>query len=204
MSDDLPSLTRLSCDAWVAVHQLMTSHEASEVMSALLAEMILEERSIQLFGRTVLQPRLIGWAGDIPYTYSRQTLEPREWSPTLLQLREMTEEASEQTFNHALVNLYRTGTDSMGMHSDDESELGPLPVIASWSFGETRRFVIAAKRGKARFEWWLPSGSLMVMGGSTQQDFRHGLPKTMRTVAPRLNVTFRRIAPAGSRPSRSP
>ena len=36
----------------------------------------------------------------------------------------------EHSFNSVLLNYYRDGRDSMGMHADDEPELGPEPVIA--------------------------------------------------------------------------
>jgi alkylated DNA repair dioxygenase AlkB len=163
-------------------------------MQRLLAEVPLEERSIFLFGRAVLQPRLVGWAGDRPYTYSRQTLEPRPMGPCLTALLELTDQVSGYRFNHALVNLYRDGSDSMGMHSDDEPELGELPVVASWSFGAERPFVIAAKRGSERRRILLPPGSLLVMEGETQRHFRHGLPKSRGVTTPRLNVTFRLVA----------
>ena len=45
-------------------------------------------------------------------------------------------------FNSVLGNLYRNGSDSMGLHSDDEKELGSDPVIVSVSFGAERKFKI--------------------------------------------------------------
>lgn len=162
-------------------------------MNDLLAEVPLEERSIVLFGRAVLQPRLIGWAGARPYTYSGQTLEPREMGPCLRHLLKITNDSSGYEFNHALLNLYRHGRDSMGMHSDDEPELGESPPVASWSFGSTRRFVLTAKTGKDRHEIHLESGQLLLMEGRTQHEFRHGLPKAASVSTARLNVTFRRV-----------
>ncbi len=44
---------------------------------------------------------------------------------------------------------YRTGLDGVAWHSDDEAEFGDDPVIASVSFGATRRFQL---RHKARKE----------------------------------------------------
>jgi hypothetical protein len=42
-----------------------------------------EQREVVLFGRRVLQPRLIAWAGDLGYRYSGQTLEPRAVTPAV-------------------------------------------------------------------------------------------------------------------------
>lgn len=152
-----------------------------------------EERSIVLFGRSVLQPRLIAWAGELPYRYSGQTLPIRAFLPPLAALRERVIATTGVAFNHALVNRYRDGNDSMGFHSDDEPELGEDPVVASVSLGATRRFVVTEKRGSRREALDLEDGSLLVMGGQCQREFRHGVPKTKAAVGERINITWRRI-----------
>ena len=55
--------------------------EATRLERALRAELDFEARAIELFGRRVLQPRLIAWAGDLPYRYSGQTLEIQALQP---------------------------------------------------------------------------------------------------------------------------
>jgi len=102
-------------------------------------------------------------------------------------------------FNSVLANLYRDGRDSMGWHSDDEPELGAQPAIASLSLGSTRRFVLKHRNDPSRkFALELPHGSLLLMRGATQANYRHALPRTARPVGPRINLTFRRIAPQGT------
>jgi alkylated DNA repair dioxygenase AlkB len=86
---------------------------ADELARALVAELDWEQREIELFGRRILQPRLIAWAGTLPYRYSGQTLEPRPFPPALAALREKVRSRCALEFNHALVNRYRDGTDSM-------------------------------------------------------------------------------------------
>jgi alkylated DNA repair dioxygenase AlkB len=82
----------------------------------------------------------------------------------------------------------------MGWHSDDEPELGSRPVIASLSLGGTRRFAFKHRRDpEKKFALDLPHGSLLLMSGDTQANWRHALPRTTRAVAPRLNLTFRQI-----------
>lgn len=189
---------RLSTDCTLRLFSTMSVSEATAWMTQLVAEVPLEQRAIQLFGKSVIQPRLIGWAGEVPYTYSRQTLEPRPWGACLARLLEHTVTVCAHPFNHALVNLYRDGADSMGMHSDDEPALGKNPVVASWSFGAKRTFVLASKAGSDRFRLELSSGTLLVMAGATQHHFRHGVPKDERVSEPRLNVTFRNVLADGS------
>ena len=117
-------------------------------------------------------------------------------------LRERVSAACESHFNSVLVNLYRDGDDSMGWHADDEPELGPRPVIASLSLGATRRFRMQPRRGGRDVRRALSHaidlthGSLLVMAGDTQRDWRHAVPRTRSTVGPRINLTFRYVTAA--------
>jgi alkylated DNA repair dioxygenase AlkB len=51
-----------------------------------------------------------------------------------------------EPFNHVLINRYRDGSDSIGLHADDEPELGLDPIVATLSLGTTRRFVLKPRR----------------------------------------------------------
>ncbi len=115
------------------------------------------------------------------------------FTPLQLAVRAAVEEVSAQRFNSVLLNYYRDGRDSMGMHSDDEAELGPQPVIASVSFGATRTFILKHKTSKATLKLDLPSGSLLLMSGDTQRNWLHGINKSSRALGPRVNLTFRII-----------
>jgi len=155
-----------------------------------------EQRHIQLFGKSLPQPRLTAWYGDpgAAYTYSGLHWAPRPWRQQLDTLRRRVEAATGQRFNSVLLNLYRDGRDSMGWHADDEPELGPAPTIASLSLGATRRFRLRPRPGGPAAEAFgldLPSGSLLLMRPPTQAHWQHALPKTSRPVGPRLNLTFR-------------
>src|SRR5207245_7768715 len=90
--------------------------EAAAALRALRDEMAWEQREIVLFGRRILQPRLIAWAGELGYRYSGQTLEPRPFTPTLRRLLARVSPDAGARFNHVLANRYRSGDDSMGLH----------------------------------------------------------------------------------------
>ena len=183
-------------NAWLVHEPAFESSQAADVrLARLLEELAWEERSIELFGRRILQPRLVAWAGEVAYRYSGQTLEPRRFTPAARELRDRVCDMTGQAFNHVLFNRYRDGNDSMGMHSDDESELGEAPTVASVSFGTARRFVIVSKRRGDHFrrELELGHGALLVMGGRFQQAYRHGVPKQPRVAAQRVSATFRRL-----------
>ena len=162
-----------------------------------------ETHRIKLFGQEHDSPRLSCWIGDpgASYVYSRVRFEPRPWPPALAALRARVDEASGVAMNSVLANLYRSGQDAMGWHSDDEPELGPRPVIASLSLGATRRFRFRHRRDHSKtFAMELPHGSLLLMSGDTQANWQHALPRTARAVEPRLNLTFRQIRTMGSHP----
>ncbi|GAB3379105.1 alpha-ketoglutarate-dependent dioxygenase AlkB family protein [Lysobacter fragariae] len=170
--------------------------QAQALFAALRAGIAWEIHRIRMFGREVDSPRLSCWIGDADarYRYSGTLFEPHPWPDALAVLRERLRGELGIDFNSVLANRYRDGRDSMGWHSDNEPELGPAPVIASISLGATRRFLLRHRTELARrLEIELPPGSLLLMRGATQANYRHALPRTARPVGERINLTFRRI-----------
>jgi alkylated DNA repair dioxygenase AlkB len=166
----------------------------AEVMQRLLEETAWREETVVVYGKRHLQPRLTAWHGDAAYTYSGLRLAPVPFTPLLQVIRAAVEQATGHRFNSVLLNYYRNERDSMGMHSDDEPELGPEPAIASLSFGATRTFVLRHKASKRAVRLSLEAGSLLLMAGKLQQNWLHGINKLTRPTGPRLNLTFRFIA----------
>ena len=186
---DLDGGAWIDCAAWIDLP------EADRLLSALRDELAWEQREIVLFGRRVLQPRLIAWAGSLGYRYSGQTLEPRAATPTTAELMARVAAHTRVPFNHVLVNRYRDGSDSIGLHADDEAELGPDPVVATLSLGATRRFVMKPRRasvGRSR-SFDVHHGSLLVMGGTCQRHYLHGVPRQPGVASERISLTFRRL-----------
>ena len=196
--------TELRDGAWLDQEpSWLEAEAATAAMAAIIAESSLEERMVYAFGKPVLQPRLIGWGGALPYHYTGQTLEPRPMGPALSALFAQVVQTVGVPFNHAVLNLYRDGRDHVALHSDAEPELGREPVIASVSLGATRLFIL---KSKARSFWKrirLTHGSLLVMGGSFQHRYRHQVPKEQGETGPRLNITLRLLhGPPGWRDPR--
>ena len=175
--------------------------EASQLFNTLLSKCAWERRSGS-FGHAV--PRDEAYYGDpgAQYTYSRREYKPLAWIPELLSLKARVEQATPVAayanlrlprtgYNAALCNLYRDGNDSVGLHADAEPEMGP--VIASVSLGAERLFRLKRKDGSVAFFERLPHGSLLIMAGDTQKNFRHEVPKEAGVTQPRINLTFRRI-----------
>jgi alkylated DNA repair dioxygenase AlkB len=179
------------------LRELPLGQTAEAVMNRLIDEVPWRAENIVVYGKTYRQPRLTAWYGDdgTNYTYSGIYLEPLHWSPTLIDIKNRVEKISGADFNSVLLNYYRNERDGMGLHSDDEPELGHRPVIASLSLGEERTFVLKhrTRRDLERVRLKLASGSLLVMKGETQHCWKHGIEKKTRPCGPRINLTFRRI-----------
>jgi len=177
--------------------QFFAAQERSRYWQELTSTVAWQQDKIKMFGKELLLPRLTAWYGDSgkSYSYSGLHLKPLAWLPVLLTLKETLVQVTGIAFNSVLLNYYRTGQDSMGWHSDDEPELGPNPVIASISFGETRRFYFRHKYNttlpKQKID--LLPGSLLLMQGPTQHYWQHQIPKMAKVPGDRINLTFRVI-----------
>lgn len=181
----------------------LSDNAATCLFDLLLDDVGWKQETIRIAGKEYLQPRLSAWYGDrgAAYKYSGLSLEPLAWTPALAKLRGEVEAEVGSRFNSALLNLYRNGQDSMGLHADNERELGANPVIASVSLGAARRFILkyATKdvgKGAAvdPVEILLEHGSLLLMEGTTKHHWKHYVPKERGVLRPRINLTFRWVA----------
>ena len=179
----------------------LSPEEASRLLN-LLMEKCAWERRQAAFGHAV--PRDEAYYGDpgAHYTYSRREYKPLAWIPELLTLKARVEAATPEAaysnlslqrcpYNAVLCNLYRDGNDSVGLHADNEPEMGP--IIASVSLGAERLFRLRRNGGGIAFLERLCNGSLLIMAGHTQEQFKHEVPKEPSITQPRVNVTFWRI-----------
>ena len=150
---------------------------------------------IKIFGKTHQIPRLQAWYADngVNYTYSGKKLHRHNWNNTLIEIKEKIESITSFKFNSVLANLYRDGNDSMGLHSDNEKELGKNPIIASLSLGESRDIYFKHKNKKSHLVIPQINGQLIVMYGKTQEYWKHEIKKTKKFKKPRINLTFRNI-----------
>jgi len=76
------------------------------------------------------------------------------------------------------------------MHADDEPGMGN--VIGSLSLGATRRFRIKHTTSNETMSFPVGNGTL-IMAGTMQQYWKHGIPKIALDVGERINLTFRWI-----------
>jgi len=154
-----------------------------------------QQKSLFWQERQVQIPRLLAWFGDVEYRYSG-LFHPACHMPHELRLlmekveRVLADQGLAARFNSVLMNYYRDGNDSIGMHADKETQLGKHPVIASVSLGAGRAFDMEHMETRTKVAYDLRGGSLLVMKGATQEEWRHGIAK-QPGARPRINLTFR-------------
>lgn len=158
-----------------------------------------------IFGKTVITKRKVAWYGeqDFSYRYSGTEKRALPWTKELLELKQLVETQTSETFNSCLLNLYHSGEEGMVWHSDGETDLKKNGAIASLSFGAERRFLFKHKNTQEKVEVLLEHGSLLVMKDCTQSFWLHGLPPTKKVKTSRINLTFRTIISKQKRPHKA-
>ncbi|MFT4939894.1 MAG: alkylated DNA repair dioxygenase AlkB [Paraglaciecola sp.] len=175
--------------------KFLDSQSADVHFTRLIGSLAWQHEYLRIYGKRVKIPRLQAWYGDpeATYQYSGLNMLPRPWTKELDELKILCQKACNSNFNSVLANLYRNGLDSMGLHADNEAELGNNPVIASISLGQTRDFNFIHNISKEKIRITLGHGSLLIMSGATQKNWQHSIAKSRQAMSPRINLTFRRI-----------
>ncbi|KYQ84022.1 DNA methylase [Acinetobacter sp. NRRL B-65365] len=173
------------------VHGAAADHYFEQLMQTIAWE---NDQAL-IFGKLLTTKRKVAWYGDrrFEYTYSNMNKYALPWTTELLELKQLTERLTGETFNSCLLNLYHSGDEGMAWHSDAETDLKKDGAIASLSFGAERKFAFKHKQSKEKVELYLEHGSLLVMKDTTQTYWLHRLPPTKKVNAARINLTFRTI-----------
>ncbi len=175
--------------------KILNQQQANHYLDKLLNNIEWRNDEAIIFGKKIITKRKVAWYGEKPYkyTYSKTTKLALTWTMELLELKEIIEQNTGETFNSCLLNLYHNGNEGMAWHSDGEKDLKKNGAIASLSFGAERKFVFKHKKSKEKVELLLENGSLLVMKDFTQTNWLHRLPTTKLITKSRVNLTFRTI-----------
>ncbi len=194
MSTDFPYI--INKDG-IAVYYgcILNAETLPSIYDDLFNKIAWQQDQIMMFGKAITTKRKVAFYADnhIDYTYSSMKKKGLPWTPELIQIKEEVESLTSTTYNACLLNLYHTGEEGMGWHSDDEKEIIVNSSIASLSIGAERKFAFKHKATKETISIKLENGSLLEMKGSIQQNWWHSLPKTKKVGTPRINLTFRQM-----------
>lgn len=177
------------------VANAFTAREADRLFQSLLDAIPWRTATLTIAGQKRPLPRLQCWMADQgrSYSYSGLKLSPHPWNPDVLRIKARLEQLCEHSFNSVLLNYYRGGSDSVSWHADDETELGPNPIVASVSLGAQRTLEFKPKFNLTtpKKQIVLGSGSILIMGKTIQNNWLHQIPKISGTIDPRISLTFR-------------
>jgi alkylated DNA repair dioxygenase AlkB len=151
----------------------------SDVLFAdLLATGPWRQREVRMYDRLLEEPRLVA------------ALPVEELPPALAAARRSLSGRYGVDFDSCFVNLYRDGRDSVAWHGDRNRHTMTDPLVVTISLGERRRFRLRPRGGGTSRGFALGHGDLLVMGGATQHDWEHTVPKVASAGA-RMSVTMR-------------
>ncbi len=133
-----------------------------------------------MYERMVDDPRLSHWyrPGD---TLPHLVLEPA---------RRALEDRYQVPLGGPGLNYYRDGRDSVAFHRDRELRHLGDTIVAITTLGAQRPFLIRPRGGGRSRDLSPASGDLLVMGGRSQAEWEHGIPKVAQR-GPRVSVTWR-------------
>ncbi|WP_436535995.1 alpha-ketoglutarate-dependent dioxygenase AlkB [Actinoplanes sp. HUAS TT8] len=166
-------------------------HNSDDLLEHLQRTAPWEQRYRSMFGRRFTEPRLTAEFPDIAEA-------PQ---PALRQIADALSDHYGTTYRKLWMNLYRTHRDSTGWHGDLIGKVQDISVVPVLSLGATRRFLIRPADGGPSTSLRVGPGDLVVMGGRSQLDWRHCVPKQQTPAGPRISVNFAPIL--DGRPSRS-
>ena len=155
---------------------------ADLLFAEVLAHGPFRQRERWMYDRVVDEPRLVA-----PWPLDRL---PR----AVAVARQLLSQRYARDFDSVLVNLYRDGQDSVAWHGDTIRHTHRQPAVVTLSLGARRRFLLRPRGGGPSLRWLLGPGDLVVMGGRSQHDWEHCVPK-MAAAGPRVSVTMRHSDP---------
>ncbi|WP_181782843.1 alpha-ketoglutarate-dependent dioxygenase AlkB [Pseudonocardia pini] len=154
---------------------------ADDLFDRLLRDTPWAQRDVRMYERTLPEPRL---------THRWST--PEAPDPVLGEAAALLSARYGVEFTQVGANLYRDGADSVAWHGDRVARERDTAVVALVSLGGVRPFRLRPHGGGASVGFLPGPGDLLVMGGTCQRTWQHGVPK-VRSAAARISVQFRHL-----------
>ena len=181
-------LARRNLDSGSWVDYLPNWLEGSDdIFEQVLACVPWVNRRVLMYQRWLPEPRLSSWwtrASDSPFPVA-----------VVSGIRDLLSHRYDRTFDSIGCNYYRDGRDSVAWHGDKLPGNPDEPIVAIVSTGSRRPFLLRPTGGGSSIRYELGGGDLLVMGGQSQIDWQHAVPKVASS-GPRISITFRHDAPS--------
>lgn len=125
------------------------------------------------------------------------------FTPTVKRIKEELERRLSMRFNHALIQLYRDGSDCIRDHADKTLDIEKGSTIVTYSIGARRVMVLRPKnKGSGNIRIPLPSNSALTVPLEANRTHTHSIKQDKRRPeereeaerGPRISITFRAIA----------
>lgn len=137
-----------------------------------------------------MKARLTASFGE-SYRYSQLDHPAVPMHPALTPLAARLEQRLGIAFDNCLLNLYETGDNTMGFHSDDPRDLKPGTGVAIVSLGSRRDITYRRTEDRTiRCSFTLEPGSLLYMDAAVQEAWQHGIRK-QPGAGPRISLSWR-------------
>jgi len=180
--------TDLGRGAWIDhLPAWVRGHEA--VLETLWATTRWEAHRRRMYERIVDVPRLVaGLPDDGP------------GHPLIPGLAEALTLHYGRSLHRVSLAAYRDGRDSVAFHGDKLGAARNDAIVAIVGLGARRRFLLRPAGGGRSLAFDLGGGDLLVMGGTCQRTWEHGVPKVAHADL-RISVQFRSAPTAPYPPS---
>jgi alkylated DNA repair dioxygenase AlkB len=166
--------TALAHGAWID-HAPSWVHHHDALFDELERDLPWRRETMKMYDKVVEVPRLLARVDAHPLVEAmRDALSARYSEP----------------FIYMTAALYRDGNESVAFHGDTTARDMIESLVATVSLGEPRRFLMRPTEGGASIALPLGRGDLVVMGGTFQRTWRHGIPK-VASAGPRIALMFR-------------
>ncbi|HTP21847.1 MAG TPA: alpha-ketoglutarate-dependent dioxygenase AlkB [Solirubrobacteraceae bacterium] len=175
----------LSDGAWVDLRPGFVT-AADELFDVLADAVPWREEQMHIYDSTVRVPRLLagypeGEALPHPVLDEARSALSAHYAEELV-----------EPFVSVGLCLYRDGSDSVAFHGDRIARESPRDtMVAIVSLGATRPFGLRPRSGGPGLRLQVGHGDLLVMGGSCQRTWLHGIPKVASCLGARISVQFR-------------
>jgi alkylated DNA repair dioxygenase AlkB len=183
--------TCLDDRAWVDVARGYVTG-ADALLDALIDTVDWRQGRRWMYERMVDDPRLSRW-------YKRGEPFPHR---ALDDIKDGLQQRYRVSFGGVGLNYYRDGRDSVAFHRDRELRHLDDTLVAIVTLGAQRPFLIRPRTGGPSLDVSPGSGDLLVMGGTCQVGYEHGIPKIARC-GPRISLSYRWSSRSG-RPEAPP